>query len=111
MSHRTDKINSLIQREIGQYLQREGYEGIKGLLTITSADVTADLSEAKVYFSVIGQDEKEVEQILKQHIYEIQGFLNKRLTLRKVPRISFILDKSGEDAAYINDLIRRVSDD
>jgi ribosome-binding factor A len=111
MSLRTDKVNSLIKRELGRYLLHERYEEIKGLLTITAADVTPDMASAKVYFSVVGQDEEEVLKVLEKNIYEIQGNLNQKLVLRKVPRIKFIIDDSGKYAGHISNLIRGINED
>ena len=88
----------------------ESYEGITGLLTIARVDVTADLSEANVYFSVVGQDEGEVLEILNSNIYEIQGFLNKKLFMRKLPRISFVIDQRSQVEERINKLIDTNSD-
>lgn len=106
MSTRLEKINSLLQKEIAQYLRDESPEGITGVVTITSVDATADLEYAKVFFSVIGQKPEEVSQILQANIYEIQGTLNRRLSMRRVPRISFVSDQSGEYAANIRRIMR-----
>lgn len=111
MSTRLRKINSLLQREISQYLLEEGFEGIKGFVTITDVDATADLEYAKVFFSVIGQEPIDVEKIFKKNIYKIQGMLNRNLSMRKVPRISFVPDTSGEYAAKMRRIMLDLKDD
>ena len=105
---RQERINSLIQREIASFILSERFEGITGLITILKVDVTADLEHAKVFFSVVGQDETEVLKILRQHIYEMQGMLYDKLTMRKVPRLALVPDTSGEYAGHISKLIQEI---
>lgn len=106
MTTRQEKINSLLQREIGSYILSEGFEGITGLLTITKVRVTADLEQAKVFFSVVGQDANMVLEILKKHIYQIQGRVNSRLQMKKLPRVTFVVDPGSEHASRIDKLIK-----
>lgn len=108
MSTRQEKVNSLLQQEIASYLNRERPEGIVGLVTITAVEVTADLSLAKVFFSVVGQEEAEALEILKQNIYDIQGLLYAKLEMRKVPRIVFVPDTSGKYAGHISKILKDI---
>lgn len=87
-------------------MQSERLEEITGLLTVTQAEVSADMEHGEVFFSVVGQDEDAVLEILKKHVYEIQGMLNRRLRMRKTPRIVFVADRSGEYAQHIRQLIK-----
>ena len=105
MSVRQEKISSVLKKEIAAIILVEGYEGVKGLVTITAAEVTGDLEQAKIFVSAVGQDVKEVVRILNMHIYEIQGYINKKLKMRKAPRISFFPDTSGEYASHIAKVI------
>ena len=93
-----------------RYLAEEKPEGISGLLTITAVDVSGDLSVGKIYFSCLGQDQKEVLDILREHIYDIQGMLYHRLEMKKIPRIVFISDASGEHAGKISKVLRELED-
>ncbi|MDP3741320.1 MAG: 30S ribosome-binding factor RbfA [bacterium] len=111
MTTRQQKVNSLIQRQVSEHLLKERFDGITGVVTITGVDTTEDLEYSKVFFSVIGQEAEEVIKVLKENIYEIQGTLNRKLTMRKVPRISFVFDSSGEYAAHIRRIMREVKDD
>lgn len=97
-----------MQREIAGFILSERYEGITGLLTIIQVEATADLAHAKVYFSIVGQDDQEVLKILNQHIYEIQGRLYKNFTMRQVPRIVFVPDTSGSYAGRIGELLKDI---
>lgn len=108
MTTRQEKVNSLIKRIVSEYLVHEGYEEITGLLTITDVDVSADMGQAKIYFSVIGQDDEEVLQILQNNIYDIQGEVNRKLVMKKLPRIKFYADRSGEYSDHIRQLVDKV---
>ena len=101
MSTRQEKVNSVIQRLVSQYILTDGLEGITGIVTITEVDCTADLEHAKVFFSAVGQSEEEVFEVLKSNIYDIQGMLYQTLKMRKVPRLQFVPDMRGEYADKI----------
>lgn len=108
MTTRTRKVSEVIRREAGDFLNRERFEGVTGLLTITAVETSPDLKHAKVYFSLVGQDENAVLKILRHHLYEIQGMLNRKLPMKIVPRISFFPDTSGEYAEHIRKLLEEI---
>ena len=108
---RQERINSVLKREISTYIVSEGLEGLTGLLTITEVVATANLKHAKVFFSVIGQDEKQVMEILQKNIYKIQKMLKSRLNIKIVPRIAFVHDTSVAHAQRIGKLIQDMHDD
>ncbi|OGE77821.1 MAG: ribosome-binding factor A [Candidatus Doudnabacteria bacterium RIFCSPHIGHO2_01_FULL_46_14] len=111
MSTRQEKVNSLIQQLISQHLVEDKPEGITGLVTVTAVDVSGDLEHAKIFFSSLGQDPQDVLEILKKNIYEIQGVLYNKLEMKKVPRIAFISDSSGEYAEYISKVLKKLHGD
>ncbi len=108
---RQEKVSSLVQKEVASSILEGGFENLTGMVTITGVQVSADMEQAKVFFAVVGQPSPEVQQILHRHIYEIQDRLLHRLKMRKVPRIEFVLDTSGEYAQRIGKLIRRLKKD
>ena len=105
-STRQEKVNSLIQQLVSEYLIEEKPEGITGLVTITAVDVSGDLEIAKIFVSVLGQEINAVLKILKNNIYDIQGMLYKKLAMKKIPRIVFISDSSGEYAGRISKVLQ-----
>jgi len=58
MSTRTEQISSVIQREIAQLFAEVLDTSEYGLITITRVEVLADLSEARIYVSVMENAEK-----------------------------------------------------
>ena len=67
-----------------------------GFITVTGVDVTNDLSQAKVYLSVLGDDEQKAPSL--KGLEKASGFLRselgKRIRLRHVPELIFKFDDS-----------------
>ncbi len=81
----------------------------KAVATLTRVMASGNLQQAKVYISVM-PDEKaqEVLKILRQNIYEVQQILNKRLKMRPVPRIQWMLETTGAEAQKIEELLDQI---
>ncbi|MEK9180963.1 MAG: ribosome-binding factor A [Patescibacteria group bacterium] len=109
-SLRQKKINSVLREKISQIILEERFTGLTGLVTIHAVATTADLREAKVWFSSVGQDPEEVLNILKTHLYEIQGRLYQKSETRIVPKITFYIDSSEEFSSHINQVISKLDD-
>lgn len=108
MSTRQDKVNSLLQRLVAEHIARNKFDGLTGLLTIKQVEVTGDLKHGKIYFSVVGQDPQETRKILFSHLREIQRMINSKLQMKNVPRLTFLLDNSGEYADHIARIIHQL---
>ena len=95
MSNRIQRLNALIKMEMSQILLRELDFPNDVLITITRVETFANLSEAKIYVSVMPKDQTDkVFKILDRTIYDSQQKLNKRLKMRPVPRIKFEREKT-----------------
>ena len=106
MSQKIAQINELLKREVSGILLKEESFDRNVLVTVTRVATTVDLAEAKVFISVIPEDQrKEVLYSLRKDIYIIQQKLNKKLCLRKIPKIVFYEEKSVEQAARIEELL------
>lgn len=106
MSERIARLNELFKREVSAILlKEEGFDrGV--LVTVTRVDISPDLSGAKVFISVMPDEQrKEVLESLRKNIYHIQQELNKKLFLKKIPRIVFCEERAVEEAARIEELI------
>ncbi len=111
--YRRGRVNEELSRELSSIIREVKDPRVsKALVSITSADVTADMKYAKIYFSCIGNvDKTEV----KKGLESASGFIRKqvalRLNLRQTPQLSFISDDSIEYGANINRLLKQVEDD
>lgn len=108
---RTQRIGDQMQRELAMLIQREIKDPRLGLVTITAVDVSRDLSHAKVYITVMGQDSAEhVEQnlnILKDASGFLRMQLGKSMKVRTVPQLHFLYDASIRRGAELSALIER----
>ena len=107
MSNRLLRVNELLQREISAYL-RKRYTSEATRITITGAEITGDLREAKVFYNVIGSDEEEIARSgrwLRSKLTEIRAIVAKNVVMRHVPSLTFHHDSSGERAVRIETLL------
>jgi ribosome-binding factor A len=100
------KINKLIKQELGKIILTDVDFPKDIILTITKVKTSADLRYADVFISVLPADKDiEIEKMLREDIYFIQGKLNRKLHLKPLPKIKFTIDKSGEYVERIDKLI------
>lgn len=109
---RTGRVGEQIKKELSQILQTEFKDPRIGFLTITGVEVTGDLSEAKVYLSVLGSDEQKAETLhaLARGTGFIRSELGKRIRLRIVPKLFFKFDTSIEYGTHIEELLSRLNE-
>jgi ribosome-binding factor A len=110
MSRRTEKVASLVQQEVGNYiLQME----LPALTTISKVEVTPDLKWGKIWITVMGDEkkQKQVLEALRENIYDLQGSLNRTLEMKIIPRVKFAIDHGQEYASRINELLREANDE
>src|SRR3990167_10150101 len=108
MSERINKVNSLLEREIGQILAKDfNFNGV--LVTLTHVDTTANLIEAKAYISVFPEDKTDGAMVmLSKGVYDVQQKINKMLNMRPIPKIMFIKDKVIAEAAKVEELLEKL---
>ena len=114
MTRRAERVSNLIRQEISVLLLEQVNDPrLRSLISVTRVSTSADLRQAKVFISVLG-DQKDKEQIL-EGFKAASGFLRRelasRLTLRYVPELSFRFDDSIEYAANVLKLIEQVAAD
>jgi ribosome-binding factor A len=93
MSLRLARVNELIKREVGNFLRRR-YRSESVCWTITDVDVSADLRNGVVAYSVIGDDLKarEAQQFFRRHTGEIRKEVSKHVILKYSPKLTFTQD-------------------
>lgn len=81
---------------------------VKGLVSVTNINVTEDLKFADVYFSVMGQENINTDEVI-EGLNQIKGFLRKRVAeeieIRYIPEIRVKLDTSIEHTIKISKLL------
>ena len=85
---------------------------IPEMFSILKVDLTRDLKYAKVYISVMLKEEAEKKAMLKA-LKGASGFirreLGKKIIIRSMPELSFVLDDSIEYSVHINRLLEQIS--
>ena len=98
-----------MEHEISKIIQREIGFPDNVLVTLTHVKATANLIEAKVYISVYPEEKSgEVLKILEKEVWNIQQKINKKLNMRPVPKIIFILDKAESKAGRVEELLNQL---
>lgn len=105
---RINRISEEMRKEVSNIIQNELKDPrLPNLVSVVSANVTKDLRYAKVYVSVLGNDEEKINAIsaLKSAAGFIRREIGHRMQLRYTPEIHFELDNSIEYGAHITKLI------
>jgi ribosome-binding factor A len=104
MSRRTERVNELIRHELSDMILHELRDPrLEGLISITRVEVSPDLYNARVHVSVMSETADQADAI--RALNTAAGFLHKelvhRLDMRRVPFLTFQLDKSIEEGATV----------
>ena len=106
MGFRLEKVNSLLAHELSEIFLREMEFPPNVLVSVTHAEVAEDLKQVKIFISVMPFKEgRTILGLLDKNIFRIQQALNKRLKMRRVPKIVFKIDPSIDQAARVEKLL------
>ena len=108
--HRQERVADFIQEQLAELLLREAQDPRLEGVTITAVDVSPDLQQARVYFSVLGDDaaRKDTQKALEHASGFLRRLLASRLQLRVVPTLSFHFDKSLAIGSRIEELLHQI---
>ena len=109
---RSDRVASQIQREMAELIRLNVKDRSLGLITVSDAEVTRDLSVATLYVSFLGA-KLETSACLKQlDTYRslLRQALGKQMRLRVLPEIRFIFDDSLQRGHKMDALLKGLSD-
>jgi ribosome-binding factor A len=104
---RTRRVGEQIQRELAVLVRDEIKDPRLGMISVSGAEVSRDLSYATVYVSVLGDDKSVTESLAV--LNRAAGFLRHRLgqsmRIRTVPQLKFEFDSSLQEGARMDALI------
>ncbi|MEN6464356.1 MAG: 30S ribosome-binding factor RbfA [Syntrophaceae bacterium] len=110
---RADRVSDLIKAELSDILHKEIRDPVIGPVTVTGVKMSNDLRSARVYFVRLGSDINAGEA--EQHLQKAAGFLKrelgKRISLRYMPDLIFVYDKSFEYGSRIEKLLAEIRKD
>lgn len=111
MPRRTEQVNSLLQEQIGRFLL-SNFETPSGVLvTITRVVATPDLRQAKVYISVLPENNRgSILEGLRKVTSEIRRSLYRDMETHSVPNLIFAIDDTEARAVSMEELLDSISD-
>lgn len=111
MSKRSEKLAETIHETVSSLLSRGLNDPRIGFVTITAVDVIDDLSLARIYFTVIGDEQarKNTETGLNSAKGYIRKELGRVLTIRHIPELIFTYDRSQEYGNRIDTILREIA--
>ncbi|MCI0404962.1 MAG: 30S ribosome-binding factor RbfA [candidate division Zixibacteria bacterium] len=84
-----------------------------GFVTLTGAELSPDLKNAVVFYSVLGDavQQEKTARVLGRSAHLLQGMAARQLGLRYTPRLVFRRDESIEKADRIERLLKEIKDE
>ncbi|MBA1435024.1 30S ribosome-binding factor RbfA [Bombilactobacillus bombi] len=111
MKYRVGRVEQEIQREVNDILLKRVRDPRVNEITITGVDVTGDLQQATIYFSVLSEtasDAQKAQAGLDKAKGLIRRELGQRLSIYKTPELIFKQDQSIRYGERIDELIKKL---
>ena len=113
-NYRRDRINDAMLQEVAIILRDIKDPRVRdNFISVTGVDVTPDLKFAKIYYSALYGEEKEIIKGLQSSSGYIRKRLAQSINLRITPELTFVKDRSIAHGAHISSLLNNIeySDD
>ena len=107
---RQEKVRELLKSEISDIIRRGIKDPRLGFVTVTDAEVSADLKHARVFISVLGDDAKRDEsfKILQRATRFVRGEFAKQANMKFTPEIMFEVDRAIEQGSRMFELLEKI---
>ncbi len=107
---RPDRVADQIRSELGLLLTREVHDPGIGFVTITRVQVSADLQQARVFFTVLGDEKarRNSERALDRAMPFLRRQIGSRLRFKRVPELKFLYDESIAGQERIEQILNEI---
>ena len=104
---RNQRLGNQVLRTLNELLRFESKDPRLKLVSLSSVELSRDLSVARVYFSLLDPngDPESVKNGLDRASGFLRGRLGREIKIRHVPELRFAHDDSAAEAQRISDLI------
>jgi ribosome-binding factor A len=105
---RIRRVNEAMREVLSEAIATELKDPRVGFVTVTAVDTNPDLRHARVFVSVLGDDEQRADSLAglsSSHGY-LQSRVASRLRMKHTPTLEFQYDPSVERVMRINELLR-----
>jgi len=107
--YRAGRINDEVRNVVAMAMREVKDPRVSSaFVSVTAADVTPDLKYAKIYYSSLRGEPKEVAQGLRSSAGFIRRQIAQQLNLRITPELTFVEDKSISHGAHISELLHSI---
>lgn len=106
---RSQRVSHLIKEELSEIIMKRVKDPRLGFLTLTDVELTSDLRLARVYISILKEEDRETTMaILEAAKALMRAELAKRLKIKVIPALEFRLDTTAEYGERIEKLLRQI---
>jgi ribosome-binding factor A len=104
---RAYRVGEQLHRELARLIHDTVKDPRVGMVTVVDVAMSRDLAYAKVYFTVIGDDEtaRASEAGLNRAAKFLRSEVGRRIQMRGVPELRFIYDDTQQKGARVDALI------
>ncbi|MEB3287088.1 MAG: 30S ribosome-binding factor RbfA [Vampirovibrionales bacterium] len=110
---RSDRVRKALMREVSDIIAREVKDPAlqDQLISVTDVELSNDLRHARVFISILGNEEKqgEILAILKEAQPQIRSMVGQRIRLRYTPEIDIRHDQSLERGTRVTSLLNQIA--
>jgi len=108
---RLERANELLREIIGDFLVHRLRDPRLQFVTVTEVQLSPDFQHGKVYFTVLGGEQREQEALAALQSAEplIREEINRNVHWRFIPRLTFIVDKRIEKAMSVLALLDQIA--
>lgn len=108
-SDRKTKAADLLKELAATFVQQEA--NANPLITVTSVDMSPDLSRAIIFITTI-PDGREADALifLKRNATNLRNYLKKKMRIKIIPHIEFMVDAGEKHRQHMDELVREISD-
>jgi ribosome-binding factor A len=109
---RSQRVSDLVREEVADIIMYRLKDPRIGFVTVTGVDMTDDLKHARVFISVLKEEDRELSvRILNDAKVFIRSALGKRLKMKSIPSVEFRLDTSIEYGSKIDGLLKKIREE
>ena len=110
-SQRQLRVGELIKQSLGQIFLRDEAK-LPSLetknITVTEVRMSPDLKNARAYvIPLVGKDSEKIVNVLTKYYHLIRKALSKKIDIKFLPRVSFIIDEYFDYSEKIEKLIQK----
>ena len=110
---RCEKVAEAIRQEVSNIIIRDELKDPRlGFVTITGVELTGDLRYAKIFYSVLGSVQEQInsKKAMESGLGFIRRLIAQRIRLRFVPELALREDHSSEYSVRIQEVLNEIKE-